>query len=250
MSTTVLTSFLASTARLGQGVMTRPAVRRPEQRLRLYEFEACPFCRKVRDALTHLDLEALVLPCPKGGEVYRPEVVERGGKALFPYLEDPNTGASMYESDAIIGYLYRTYARAKPPLLFRASPLNTLSSMLASAARPMAGGRHREANRPEQPLELWSFEASPYSRLVRERLCELELPYVLHNVGRASLAEHLPIGARTLLRYEPRPSTEARRELARRAGRLQVPYLEDPNTGAALLESDAIRRYLDQTYAL
>ncbi len=35
---------------------------------------------------------------------------------------------------------------------------------------------------PEQKLELWSFEASPYSRVVRSLLCELELPYILHRM--------------------------------------------------------------------
>ena len=39
--------------------------------LELYEFESCPFCRKVRDALTELDLEAMIYPCPKGGSVFR-----------------------------------------------------------------------------------------------------------------------------------------------------------------------------------
>ena len=30
---------------------------RPQVRLKLYEFEACPFCRKVREALCALDLD-------------------------------------------------------------------------------------------------------------------------------------------------------------------------------------------------
>ncbi len=39
-----------------------------------------------------LDLDVLVLPCPKEGPTYRPQAVAKGGKAQFPYLEDPNTG--------------------------------------------------------------------------------------------------------------------------------------------------------------
>ena len=35
-----------------------------------------------------------------------------------------------------------------------------------------------------------------------------------------------------------------------RGGQIQVPYLLDPNTGAALYESRAILEYLDRTYAL
>ena len=37
--------------------------------------------------------------------------------------------------------------------------------------------------------------------------------------------------------------------LLARAGRVQVPYLVDPNTGAEMFESDAILAYLDRTYA-
>jgi glutathione S-transferase len=32
-------------------------------------------------------------------------------------------------------------------------------------------------------------------------------------------------------------------------GRVQVPYLQDPNTGASLFESDKIVDYLESTYA-
>jgi glutathione S-transferase len=86
-----------------------------------------------------------------------------------------------------------------------------------------------EASRaPRLPLELWSFEASPYCRIVREKLCTLELPYRLHNVGKGS------------------PS---RPGFLERSGKMQVPYLSDPNTGAALFESDAIVAYLARTYA-
>ena len=244
----VASSFAASFARLGTGVMTEAPARRPAEHLRLYEFEGCPFCRRVRDALTELDLEALILPCPKGGQFYRQQVLERGGKAQFPYLEDPNEDLSLYESDAILAHLYATYGR-RPVPLFRRTPLDTLSSALASAARP-AGFRARASKRPDEPLHLWSFEESPFCRLVRERLCELELPYVLHNVGRGRWVDNVPLQLRRPLRWAPEPSTPSRRELERRAGRLQVPYLEDPNTGTTLLESRAIDAYLESTYAL
>ena len=38
-------------------------------------------------------------------------MVERGGKAQFPYLVDPNTGVEMYESLDIIDYLFETYGQ-------------------------------------------------------------------------------------------------------------------------------------------
>ena len=88
----VATSMFATVSRLGAGVTATAPARRPAQLLELYEFESCPFCRKVRDALTELDLEAMIYPCPKGGTVFRPKAIELGGKAQFPYLVDPNTG--------------------------------------------------------------------------------------------------------------------------------------------------------------
>lgn len=42
------------------------------------------------------------------GERYRPKVIEMGGKAQFPYMVDPNTNFSGYESDAIVKYLFQT----------------------------------------------------------------------------------------------------------------------------------------------
>jgi len=40
-----------------------------------------------------------------------------------------------------------------------------------------------------------------------------------------------------------------RSELLERAGKVQVPYLVDPNTDTALFESQDIRTYLLDTYA-
>ena len=52
----VATSMFTTVSRLGVGVRARPPAQRPARLLELYEFEGCPFCRKVRDALTELDL--------------------------------------------------------------------------------------------------------------------------------------------------------------------------------------------------
>jgi len=225
----VATSYLASIVRAGTGMQVSGAGARPEKMLELYEFEACPFCRKVREALSVLDLDAMIFPCPQGGPRYRKEVFERAGKTQFPYLVDPNTGREMYESDIIVGYLYANYGDSNVPWALSTPLLTDVSSFLASAAR-VSGGRHyRKAAPPAQPLELWSFEASPYCRLVRERLCELEIPYVLHNVAKDS---------------------PKRRAFIERSGRMMVPYLFDPNSGRGMHESADIVSYLDRTYAL
>jgi glutathione S-transferase len=222
----VALSFLATTLRLGAGTAARAPAKRPAILLELYEFEACPFCRKAREALTMLDLDAMVFPCPRGGR-YRAVMKALGGKEQFPFLVDPNNGEQMYESDAIVRYLAETYGDGRVPLSLSLGPLTTLSAGLASAVRPHRGRLAREARAPEKPLELWSFEACPYCRLAREALCELQIPYLLHNVGKHGAG---------------RPAFEAR------SGKMRVPYLVDPNTGASLFESADIVAYLEKTY--
>jgi glutathione S-transferase len=149
-----ITSRIASALRMGAGARVVDLGPRPAQPLTLYEFESCPFCRRVREALTELDLVAHILPCPKGGQRYRPELIERGGKELFPYLVDPNAGVEMYESRFIVRHLYERYGAGSPP--FKGGALEIASGSAASAMRlPGAGVRARSSTRPEQPLVLY-----------------------------------------------------------------------------------------------
>lgn len=224
----VLSSWTASILALGGGLKVQGSLgARPAKPLELYELEACPFCRRVREALSILDLEVRVFPCPKGGP-FRETVRERTGRLQFPFLVDPNTGVEMHQSRDIVAYLFETYGDGRVPLPLRGSAWIAPVGTLASLARVGKGSRARPSRQPEQELELWSFEASPYCRIAREALSELGLPYLLHNVAKGS------------------PS---RRAFVERSGRMLVPYLSDPNTGAAMFESADIVRYLDETYA-
>jgi glutathione S-transferase len=223
----VASSFAATLARAGSGLSVGELGPRPEEPLALYEFEGCPYCHKVRAALSVLDLDAHVMPCPKRGTRFRPALEERGGKQQFPYLVDPNSGKEMYESDDIVRYLFRTYGTGRPPLLLVPSPLVDVAAMFAAALRFGQGVYVRASRAPEQPLELWSFEASPYCRIVREALCTLEIPYLLRNVAKGS----------------PR-----RPQFLERSGKIQVPFIADPNTGVEMFESNDIVRYLEETY--
>jgi glutathione S-transferase len=225
----VATSLLTTIGRLGTGMRVGALGRRPSRPLELYEFEACPFCRKVREALSILDLEAIVYPCPKGGPTFRPRVREQGGRELFPYLVDPNTGKAMYESSDIVAYLFAEYGDGRVPLALGAGVLTDASSVVSGLWRLGGGSRYRRARAPEQLLELYSFEASPFCRIAREALTSLELPYHLYNVAAGS----------------------ARREaFTARSGRMMVPWLADPNTGVEMFESAEIVAYLNETYAL
>ena len=246
----VAVSVAASSARMWRGTdRFRPARRQPEKTLELYEFEGCPYCRLVREALTELDLDAMIYPCPKGGSRYRPVVEKRGGKAQFPWLVDPNTGVEMYESADIIRYLYATYADRSVPGNPLRRGFDVATSSLASASRGTRGVRARPAKVPEEPLELFSFESSPYSRRVRELLCELQIHYLLRNTGKAYWREMGPPAVRKRCFRELEVKGRNRIRLYERTGRLQVPYLIDPNTGAEMFESEDIRRYLLDTYA-
>jgi len=248
MAGNIGTSFISTLLRATNGIRSLPAAVKPEQALQVFDIENCPYCRLVREVLTELDLDAEIYPCPKRGERYRPEVVERGGKAQFPFLVDRNTGVEMYESLDIIDYLYGRYAQRPLPARWRLGELQKVGSMLASAPRVSRGMQARPGKLPEWMLELYSFESSPYARVVRELLCEMEMPYLLRNCGRTRPAEWLLPPLRERLDITPDSELYNRRVLQDSEGKVSIPYLFDPNTGQGLFESAAICAYLREQY--
>ncbi|KAL9242225.1 hypothetical protein vseg_016246 [Gypsophila vaccaria] len=202
---------------------------RPQKPIVIYEYESCPYCRKVREIVSILDLDVLFYPCPKNGPNFRPKVVEMGGKQQFPYMVDPNTRVEMYESDDIIKYLVNNYGDGKVPCLLSLGPLTTVSAGFALMGRLGRGHSYTPAKLPPQPLVLWAYEGSPFCKVVREVLVELELPHIQRSCARGS---------------------PKRQDLFARLGHFQVPFLEDPNTGVEMFESAEIVDYLKATYAL
>ena len=65
----VTTSYAASVLRGTSGLVVGPLGPRPEKHLELYDFEACPFCRKAREALSHLAIDVRIEPAAKGSPV-------------------------------------------------------------------------------------------------------------------------------------------------------------------------------------
>ncbi|KAF3505059.1 hypothetical protein F2Q69_00045701 [Brassica cretica] len=196
---------------------------RPEKLIEIYEFEGY-----VREMVTVLDLDILYFPCPRGSPNFRPMVNQMGGKQQFPYMVDPNTGVSMYESDGIIKYLSEKYGDGTVPLSLSLGPLTAITAGLATIGRLGKGNLYTPAKLPPKPLVFWAYEGSPFCKLVREVLVELELPHIQRSCARGS---------------------PKRQELLMKAGHFQVPYLEDPNTGVNMFESAEIIEYLKQTYA-
>jgi len=77
------------------------------QHYTLYQFEACPFCVKVRRFIRKNSLK-IELKDAKNNKTYKSELVNNGGKHKVPCLkiEKINTKTMwLYESDAIIAFL-------------------------------------------------------------------------------------------------------------------------------------------------
>jgi glutathione S-transferase len=236
-----------SLARLARGAVAIGNRGVPTKTLELYDCENNQDCRPVREALTVLDLDVMVYPVPRNGERFREQLADMGGADGVPFLHDPNTGERLQGAASIVDYLYSQFAPEGSKAPRNLIPL----ACVAGALRRSRGRLARPSRAAEQPLELYSFEASPYSRLVRESLCELEIPYLLHNVGKSpgKMVEYLPpiMRENKVKGYEP--ETENRRKLVERGGHMMVPYLVDPNTNTEMFESAAIVDYLDRTYA-
>lgn len=229
-----ISSSIATIARGGLGSRVLEGVEtfhRPKDLMTLYIKESCPFSRKVRETFSMLDLDAQVYPCPRGGSRYRPQLIQLGGKEQVPFIVDPNSHKQMYESEDIVKYLFREYGPGEekiPPLMI--DPFSTVSSRVATVARPLPwhGFFSVSSRCPDQSLILWGFEACPQSRIVREALDSLELPYIVHNVASGSL------------KYP---------EFAQLThGHATTPFLIDPNTGAQMPDGESIMRYLYDTY--
>lgn len=226
-------SFAATIVRLGRGLYPkvtsadRPG---PPKLLELYDYEGCPYCRKVREVLCELDLDYLAHPVAHGSE-RRNELKRLGGKVQVPFLVDPNTATRMYESDDIIDYLNETYGAGQRAgwRLPLPSLIDDIDSGLVSAVRLARGTRCRANGEREglKPLTLYNMEGSPYCRKAREALTELDLEHVVKNMPKGS---------------------PKRAELVERGGKFQVPYLVDPNTKTEMYESEEIVAYLDERY--
>lgn len=228
-----LTSGLASITRLPYGTNVaeaRTASLPAEHDLVLYEYEASPYCRRVRECITYLDLCCTIKPCGKSSR-HRTEAEEIAGrKPTYPFLVDKGAdGISMFESEDICSYLTKTYGGdGVAPLPERPVLLCALPSFFRPARGAFVEECARDRPPPAEPLRLYSYDGNQFCRPVREALCELDLPYELRSTGKGSLR---------------------RQELQELSGKTTAPFLVDPNTGTAMGESADIVQYLIDTYA-
>lgn len=79
--------------------------------LALYQFDACPFCARVRHVMDRLDLDIEIRDTRRHPE-YRQELIREGGKSMVPCLRIAHPDGRvqwMYESADIIDYLQENY---------------------------------------------------------------------------------------------------------------------------------------------
>ena len=79
--------------------------------LALYQFNACPFCVKVRRAMHAFNLK-IELRDAKNNQQFRQELEQQGGRIKVPCLRIEEDGEVrwMYESNDIIAYLQERFA--------------------------------------------------------------------------------------------------------------------------------------------
>ena len=225
-------SRLASSLRLWNGF--QPARRSgptPVPELDLYEYEASPYCRRVRETLCVLGLRHRVFPCPRetlrregaysSRAQHKPRISELGGRLLFPFLHDRSADMMLNESRHIVEHLWLHYGQNvdRPVVdrilnggqtLPRLLEFGLLAAPSGLRPWPSAGLMAASASRPaDGALVLHACEHDVDSRAVRELLCELQLPYVCVPTSTSSPIPHLEdpstdfkcFGARAALSY-------------------------------------------------
>lgn len=239
----------------GRGTTGTAHPKQPTKAFKLYEFEGSPFCRRVREVMTLLNLDYEVYPCPKGGQKFRPLVKQLGGKTRFPFFIDENTNTQMYESQDIIHHLFKHYGRSgRTPKQYAHYPkipyAAAVGTVLNGARGVWVNKKIIQRATPEKLLELWGFEASPYTRIVRATLTELELPFIFHNVAKERWQDQGLAKLRLKPgKYEPLKGGKREQILKVMGDNIQVPYLVDPNTNTKMFESEDIVQYLLRQYA-
>jgi len=78
--------------------------------LELYQKEGCPYCKKVRQKMTDLDLDYICRNVSGGSSKKAALLTKLGGTVQVPFLVDTDKDVAMYESDDIIRYLEENYS--------------------------------------------------------------------------------------------------------------------------------------------
>ncbi len=78
--------------------------------LELFQFEQCPYCKKVREKLTELNLDYICRNVRK--HTKKREILNvLGGKDQVPLLLDMDSQFLLYGSDEIVKFLHENYSQ-------------------------------------------------------------------------------------------------------------------------------------------
>ena len=186
------------------------------------------FSKRVREALSMLDLTVEYRPCPNARYGFSDELSTRTlGSRTVPFLVDPGNSmgklGSLGESGKIVEYLFDYFGPG-----IEAIPAS-LKDKIGSNTN--AGGKLitnlKTDNMRKKPIEIWGFEGSAAVRPVRETLCGLALAHKMNHCAKGSVNI---------------------KKLTDKAGKFDLPYIEDPNTNTKLFGSADIVKYLTSTY--
>ena len=150
------------------------------------------------------------LSLPQGRHAVPGEGETEGGRYQFPYLVDPNNGVSMYESADIVEYLFSEYGEG---------------ARLGSCVSARSRCRPRCWRRGSGPAEAGtrSVSRSP-------RSCSSSIPTKARRFAESRARRCASSSCRTSFDNVPRRSPD-RSDFVSISGKMQVPYLLDPNTG-------------------
>lgn len=260
----LLVLFFGSLLRLEVGYTVfkgATSSKRPSKKLKLYEMEGNVECKMVRETLCALDLDCMIYPCPGPHDYmsrYRNEAEKLCGMndLVLPLFVDENvdnngTPLMLFGSTQIMRHLYEEYGNNVSQSLFEKLRYYVANSRvftyfyqyvyltLIRCLPEHGSSRFVMTVKPRQPLQLWSYEASPFCIKVRELLSSLELPYTLNNVAVGSMKKRQEFQIKFGKKY---PKWRQKLHL------IQVPLLVDPNTDKEIFESEDIKTYLMNTY--
>ncbi len=107
----LLLNFLFSPRGVKRNTEQQAKVDEKAQSLSLYQFEACPFCVKVRRAMKRQSVN-FELRDAKNNETHRAELEQGGGRIKVPCLRIEKQGEVewLYESSDIVQYLEKEFA--------------------------------------------------------------------------------------------------------------------------------------------
>jgi len=256
--------------------------KRPKKTLILYEFEGCPYCRKVREVLSVLDLDCIIYPCPRTTferdgvaderSRFRPIAKKIGGKAQFPLLVDENAvnqkkeTFKMYESDDICNYLIQVYGdKCELPWSYHISRYLMMPRLkLATFLRPLdehglksirVPDTHGEEVPTPSNADKESVNTDPKLPPKLMELFSNEPSPFSKRVREAMCSLEIPYLLRNAaFGSVKRPEFKERfnhyiSDVRKKVGLIQIPLLVDPNADEkVVLESLDIITYLKQHY--